>query len=195
MVFDIPSQPLVSALNAYGAVTQVEVFYDGALAVGHRSTAVVGMFVPREALHRLLEGTDFIAEAIEPGTVTVRMPDTASIERLAAVRSGTASFEPYLALIQSTLRDALCRDALTRADANDLLVRFWIAPSGIVERTELLTSTGVGIRDSAYADALRNLDIGQPSPAGMPQPVTIMILPRNIRDAGCNASDRQAVVH
>ena len=36
---DIPSQPLAAALRDYGKATGVEVFYDGALAAGHRSMA------------------------------------------------------------------------------------------------------------------------------------------------------------
>lgn len=41
--FDIPAQPLADALVAYGSATGIEVFYDGALAIGRRSTAMTGV--------------------------------------------------------------------------------------------------------------------------------------------------------
>jgi hypothetical protein len=48
--FDIPAQPLADALLAYGVATGIEVFYDGALAIGRRSTAVTGVHQSTVAL-------------------------------------------------------------------------------------------------------------------------------------------------
>jgi hypothetical protein len=44
MTFDLPVQPLVSALETYGAVSGWQVVYDGALARGRQSAAVKGRF-------------------------------------------------------------------------------------------------------------------------------------------------------
>jgi TonB family protein len=195
LAFDIPEQPLVSALNAYGAVTQLSVFYDGALAVGRRSTAVKGVFAPQEALRRLLQGAAFVAEGIESGTVSIRIEAETPAEQLAAVKKRSAGFASYLGLIQASVRNALCRTPTTQPGAGDLLVRFWIDSSGRVARAELLTSTGQAAEDVADATALQAIEIGQPPPAQMPQPVTMMILPRNSGAAGCDAATRRANIH
>ena len=50
MTFDLPVQPLVSALETYGAVSGWQVVYDGALAKGRQSAAVKGRFAPDVAL-------------------------------------------------------------------------------------------------------------------------------------------------
>ena len=49
MTFDIPSQPLTSALESYGAASKREVLYDARLATGRRSGEVRGVFAPSEA--------------------------------------------------------------------------------------------------------------------------------------------------
>jgi hypothetical protein len=60
-VFDVPTQPLASALDAFSKVTGREIFYDGSIGRGRRSTAVEGSFMPDEALSLLLSGTNLVA--------------------------------------------------------------------------------------------------------------------------------------
>jgi hypothetical protein len=49
----------------------------------------------------------------------------------------------------------------------------------------LLNSTGNRARAHAFADALRTIQVGEPPPIGMPQPVTMVVLPRSLGDAEC----------
>ncbi len=195
LLFDIPAEPLVTALNDYSATAHLSLFYDGALAMGRKSSAIQGIFAPREALQRLLEGTGFIAGSTDAGTITVDLPDASLSQQLALVRSRTAGYAPYLALIQASLRNALCANRATQSDADDILVRFQIGPSGLVAHADLLTSTGSRERDAIYTGLLERLDIGQPPPPSMPQPVTMMLLPRSSsRATGCKARNDQASV-
>lgn len=55
--FDIPAQPLASALNAFGRQAGYQVTADAALVSGRTSQAVSGALAPTEALRRLLVGT------------------------------------------------------------------------------------------------------------------------------------------
>ncbi len=129
IVFHIPSQPLVSALNAYGATTQIAVFYDGALAFGRRSTAVEGKFTPLQALRRLLQGTDFMTQSTEAGTITITPPGESSQEVLSLIKSRSVRFRSYLGLIQAALGDALCKSKQIETESIDVLVRFGSHPT------------------------------------------------------------------
>ena len=55
--FNIPSQPLASALNAFGRQSGLQVTLAAATSKGIRSTAVSGTLEPQQALEQLLSGT------------------------------------------------------------------------------------------------------------------------------------------
>ncbi len=59
--FDIPAQPIASALEAYSSATGIELFYDGALAGRPIVQAVIGRLTPDAALLALLAGTGLVA--------------------------------------------------------------------------------------------------------------------------------------
>jgi hypothetical protein len=182
--FDIPAQPLASSLKTYSAVTNLELYYESSLMDAHRSPSLHGSFSPDVALRRLLEGTGFSVASFDPGTITI-LPSRpqAKGQELEAIKSKAAEFTPYFALIQASLRSAFCRTPVIQTDLAELIVRLWIAPSGAVARADILSPTGSDVRDRAYAAAMRTLNIGEPPPQGMPQPVTLMVLPRTSRTA------------
>lgn len=55
--FDIPAQPLASALNRFGDITGFQLVYAASLAENKRSVAVAGSLKARDALARMLAGT------------------------------------------------------------------------------------------------------------------------------------------
>lgn len=55
--FDIPAQPLSSALNAFAAKVDAQMSYPASLAEGLKSPGVSGRYTAEEALQRLLKGT------------------------------------------------------------------------------------------------------------------------------------------
>jgi hypothetical protein len=139
---------------------------------------------PDIALRDLLASTDFSMASFEQGTVTILAPPRPAKEQdLAAVKMRAATFTPYFALIQAGLRSAFCRVPEVRADDAELIVRLWIAPSGAIARSDILSPPASDGRDQAYAAALRDLVIGEPPPPLMPQPVTMMVLPRTSASA------------
>jgi hypothetical protein len=168
--FAISSQPLANALEAYGNVTGVELFYDGELAGGRRSSAVEGMFSPDEALKELLLGTGLIARMTAPNSVT--------IGRIARSRVASTSDQSYFAIVQTRIAQTLCADAETRPGEIDLLLQIWIAASGAVERVHVLEPANENRREGVFTKALRGLTIGRSPPVGMRQPITMAILAR-----------------
>jgi hypothetical protein len=70
--FDIPSQPLAAALRAYGKASGLEVFYDGSLSVGRRSSAVMGTYTPLIGLRVLLRGTAMRRRRPQAGSTSSR---------------------------------------------------------------------------------------------------------------------------
>ena len=78
VAFDIPTQPLASALNTWAVQAGAQVFFEQAPVAGVTAPAVSGTLAPREALHALLanSGLDFIqndqgAYVVRPATLKV----------------------------------------------------------------------------------------------------------------------------
>ncbi|MCC8962940.1 hypothetical protein H8A95_11655 [Bradyrhizobium sp. Pear76] len=158
---------MASALDAYSAATGLEVFYDGALVAGQHSRAVHGVLAPNVALRELLAGTGLIARST--GTRSFTLVSAASIRVAGAIG------QSYFARLQKEVSRVLCSHAETRPRDVDLLLKVWIATSGLIERAQLFDISTSAPGSVDVAGALRGLSLGAP-PADMPQPVTIAIL-------------------
>jgi hypothetical protein len=169
--FDIPPQPLSRALIAYSATTGLEIFYDAALADHQHSTAVDGVLTPSAALEVLLRGTGYAAKSTGLGAFTIApepREDPAAVE-------ARRRLQPYFAAVQTRISDALCRNVAIAADT-ELLFQFWLSPSGVIERVEVIGEDGQRAEDQSYAAAIAGLRLAAP-PRGMRQPVNIVIFP------------------
>lgn len=170
-VFDISAQPLETALGSYGDVTGRDVVYNSTLAVGRQSTAVRGSLLPDAALMILLEGTGLAA----------RYETSGSYVLLAAPRAAppisSQAVNQFYGRLQTALRTALCTDKEVRPGAYRIAAQFWIGSSGDVMRYDRLSSTGDQSLDDSLDRSLRNFKIGAQPPAGLPQPITIVIAP------------------
>jgi hypothetical protein len=183
---DIPAQSLASALQAYSILTGREIFYDGALVLGRRSAAVNGIFPPDAALRALLLGTDFVSRPLGSHGFTITPAPHTAIDSSGPddALAPDRGYERYFAALQVSLRDVLCRSSETRPGSYRLLIRFWLTPSGDILRPQLISSTGDPERDRAFAAALPMINAGGPPPAGMPQPLTMIVFPRRPEEAG-----------
>jgi iron complex outermembrane receptor protein len=72
LVFDIPAQPLPSALKAFAAQAHVQLLYVYSVVASGRSNAVRGNLETREALDVLLRGSGFEAAYASDTEVTIR---------------------------------------------------------------------------------------------------------------------------
>jgi hypothetical protein len=187
--FDIPSQPLATALREYSRTTGLEVFYDGSLSIGHRSSAVRGAFTPTLGLKTLLRGTGYVARTTEiSNAVTI-----VSAPSVAPLQATFARYDNYFAVLQARLSEALCPADESSRDGKDVTFRFWLSSSGVVSNVELLGEAASSDRREAVAAKLQGLQIGKIPPAGLPQPLTMVIYPPAPGEAECpSTSGRHA---
>jgi hypothetical protein len=169
--FDIPSQPLESALEAYGAISRLQVLYETALTTGRYSAEVKGAYTQEAALRQLLSGSGLSFDYTEERAFTL----VPARPRAAAQPRRIADFKEFLGNVQATVLAAMCRQPETRPGAFRLAMQFSIGGSGKLENPNLLSSTGLASRDTAIAGLLRRLAFGQAPPPGMPQPVTMVL--------------------
>lgn len=188
IAFDIPAQPLLTALRSYSELTGQAVLVDDALAAGRRASVIHGRYDKIEALQKLLAGTGLVAsyssdqaftlKLAEPGATVARTvretPESLGVEENQAV------LEHYAGKIQQPIEAALCQSAQTRPGPYRLALQIWIAPSGRIEKTHWLSPNG-SQRGEEVRRALNGLAL-EPPPAGMPQPITLLLLPRHAAD-------------
>ncbi len=173
--YDIPSQGLAEALNAYAAATGVQVLYETALTSGRNSAAVKGTLTPEVALRALLASTGLIGRRTDVDAITI-FPESQG--RVA----GTALVAPdarFLGALQASGLEALCNRAETRPGNYRMALQLWTNSYGAIQRAALLSSTGNTRRDAELTEILRDVTVGARPPTGMAQPITLAIVPRS----------------
>lgn len=177
--FDIAAQPLEDALYAFGAVTGVEVLADGDMVKNRRSTEIRGEFTVPQAIRLLLIGTGLEAQSIGVRAITLA-PQRRE-------QSSVVVYRRYSGLLQRAAVRRLCGQGEEDLGAYRIAMQLWLADTGNVRDVELLSSTGDHIRDERIRSLLQGMRV-EKLPAGMPQPVVMVILPRSQRESGdCNA--------
>jgi hypothetical protein len=190
--FYIPSRPLADALVDFSAATGLEVFYDGALAIGHLSTSISGKLTPTEALRRLLDGTGYVALAADdPDTFTILQATPTARPTAAADNAQLRPYEHYFATLQTSVSEALCHNE--DQSRGQVIVSFWLASSGEILRAVVLDAGTDSTARDAIAENLRGLSVGKALPPGLPQPITMVIFPPTATDSkACRRSPRRA---
>lgn len=176
--FDIPAQALMTALRQYSEQTGVSVLFDDKLVRGHDTHGASGRYLPPEALDQLLADTGLVAHYASPMAFTLmaaESPETASPPVDDA--SDTAMPERFTAQLQASLVSALCSSPSTQPGRYRLALQLWLDASGAVTRTNLLGSTGESARDAQIGQLASAMHLGD-VPSSVPQPVTILLLPR-----------------
>jgi hypothetical protein len=184
IAFDIPAEPLDRALDAFGAASGLQIFYENSLTTGRHSTAVKGVFEPSAALRLLLWGTGLTGRVIAANTISVarpRDPAEGRVER---------AYLSYYGVLQAGVTRALCGSAETRPGTYHIALQYWLDPAGRIERLKLIGSSGSTGRDAAVLRLLQGLAL--PPPGDMPQPVTMAIEPTSPAEAaGCLPAPRE----
>lgn len=176
IVFDLPAQPLASAIEGYSVASGWQVIYDASLAIDRRSAPVKGKLTPAAALRTLLGGTGLIPEYMAADGVVLR-PDPAASMRQAAPVEADSRVHDYFGRVQTTLKRTFCADDQVRSGAYRIAIGFWIGSSGEVTRAAPLGSTGRAEIDAAFDRAIRRVSVGLPPPAGFEQPIVILVTP------------------
>jgi hypothetical protein len=182
--FDIPAQPLATALEQFMGTANVSVVVDSAAIAGRTSAALHGQFSPEGGLRSLLIGT-----GIDPRPIGSRAYTLAPLPHAGAAQS-LPRFTNYAMAIQQAVTNALCQRDETRPTQYRLVMRLWLNPEGTVTQVKLGVSTGSPGLDMAIENALEHIRVGAPVPAGLPQPVKLAILPRaTSSDPGCSPNN------
>lgn len=184
LAFDIRPQSLGTALRAYGEVTGQAVLVDDSLTAGRLSPGVQGDFDRVEALQRLLAGTGLVASYSTDQAFTLKLAERVGSTDIKADESSPSSVggglevvtQSYAGSIQRSIESALCRFDETKPGTYRLALQLWIAPSGKIEQTRVL-SVDDPARAAAVSDALDRMML-DPPPIAMPQPLTLLLLPR-----------------
>jgi hypothetical protein len=189
IAFNIPPQPLATALEIYARISSREVLYEGALAAGRRSSLVEGVYTPEAALQILLAGTGLWADFKDANFFVVGLASTAKPASAPAGRR-SAEHMRYYGRLQASLKTAFCgTDVLP--DGDRVAARLWVGQSGQVLQVKKLAPAGSVELDRQVEAVLRGLTLGGPPPADFAQPITIVIMP-SAPDAmqGCDTSRR-----
>jgi hypothetical protein len=187
-LFDIPAQPLTSALDAYSVATGFAVIYDGDLAANRQSTAIKGLQKPDAALRSLLGGTQLTVHYAGQSAFAI-VPASERTNPSPAVSPGYASYQTYFAALQFAIGQAFCRNVETRPGRYRVALKFWIDPFGTLVNPTLLSSTGHLDRDAMISSLLKDLVIDRAPPPTLPQPIAMIIEPRPPETTGdCSGS-------
>jgi hypothetical protein len=197
--FDIPAQPLVTALQVYSEKSGVQVMYESESAAGRRSSTVKGEFTREEALKVLLGADDLIVRYARADAVVLLNPADARRDEppealtasadivLDTLHIGKPANEPdrnaladYISVIQQDVQQALRKRGKATSGSYRVGVELWVDPSRTIRKTEVFQSTGDRERDVAVAEALQGVVIRQAAPAYTPQPVRVMIVVRSL---------------
>jgi hypothetical protein len=177
MMFDLPAQPLASALESYSVASGWQVIYNASLAIGRRSSDVKGNFTPDFALRLLLAGTDLMPQYKAADGVLLVPDPTATLAPDEMADDVDASFKDYYGLIQTGLKHAFCASPQIRSGSYRISFGFWMGSSGTVVRMALLSTTGRADIDEGFERAVRSLSVGAAPPAGFAQPVVLLVTP------------------
>lgn len=115
-IFDLPAQPLLSALRELERQSSLRIELDTLLAIGLQSPAIAGTFTSAEVLRRLLAGTGISARFIDARTAVLRRDGAvnAGAHALAPVRvvarSGSVASYAAPATLTATKTPTLLRD-------------------------------------------------------------------------------------
>ncbi|GGA31899.1 STN domain-containing protein [Dyella nitratireducens] len=194
IAFDIPPQPLLTALRTYSEITGQAVLVDNTLAEDRQSPGVHGSFNKTDALQKLLAGTGLVAMYSSDQAFTLKRaePDATvgrtvrDIPESLGVEESEVVIEHYAGKIQKPIEAALCQSDDTRPGTYRLAMQIWIASSGHIEKAKLLSPID-SQRDYALHHALNRLVL-EPPPPGMPQPMTLLLLPEHANDASVCAT-------
>lgn len=173
--FDIAAQPLKEALAQYSAQTGMAVLFDSTLVNGRQSAALAGRFSDSAALAQLLSGTGLEAHYSGAQGFTLRHQRAPDQHAADVTGRHTVAAHRYATLVQHSVWQALCANALTRPGLYRAAIQLRIGVDGRVVTSRLLASTGYDARDVAIREVLASLHIALPPPPTMAQPLTLLL--------------------
>lgn len=191
--YDIPAQPLDSALSRYAQVSGVDVLLDEPDAAGRRSAPVVGRFAAPQALRILLDGTGLVARFTSRNSAII-MPAEAASRPLVPARDtggtvialdmmhvtaprmiGSTRPEPdtrFMMQLASGIRSRLvAADLIDRADKPRMRLQTRIREDGTLFDVRVAIPSADARRDARIVATLNGVRLDLTPPEGMRQPI------------------------
>ena len=188
--YDIPAQPLNSALSAFATTSGVDIVYRQSLAVGRHSSAVKGEYSAPVALQRLLQGTNLNARFSGPRSVIIYVEDaqvasSPTSDAPAALRMDTAEVRGariigggdqlarrrYAMALQAALQNMLRSSLDFQGRSLRLEIRIGLNSAGEITEAVIRRSNARDDWDIQIVNRLTGAN-----PAGAPPPGTPAIL-------------------
>lgn len=180
IAFAIAAQPLAQALAEYSLASGLTVLVDSALTEGRQAPAVVGTYAPSEALRKLLAGSSLAIRYASAQSFTL-VAEPALADGRNGQQGRRLRDTQYAATLQGAVKRALCAATGTEPGNYRALMQLWFDKAWRVSRVSWVATTGSPALDGRLESALRGVAVG-PLPAGMPQPVTVLLEPRSAGD-------------
>lgn len=186
--YALPAQPLGDSLEAIGKLADVAVLVDERYA-RQLAPALSGRHTVLDALRRLLDGSGLRIRQTDGEAIVVYAPPAAgpaeppapaarvAVGDIPGARASGVDFSGYIGRVQKALLRVLCANAAARPGGYRLALQLRLDDGGHVARMRLLDTTGSRRVDEAVASAIQGLDVGAPPPEGMPQPVSVLLVP------------------
>ncbi len=188
--FDVPSQSLEKALDAFSSVSNVQVLYETSLTSGRRSARIQGLLTPEAALNSLLAGTGLTAWRTTNDSYSLLPQRGTAFDDVDRRPQEVTRYGHFLGVLQAEFLGVLCQRPETRPGRYKVALKFSIGPSGGVQQVSLLDSTGDSARDAEIVAAVERVTVGEAAPPELAQPITTIIAPRSPDVTGdCTSAD------
>ncbi|WP_024508963.1 STN domain-containing protein [Bradyrhizobium sp. ARR65] len=172
--FDIPAQPLASALISFADRSGMTALVDEQLVSGLQSSPVNGRLSPSDALRIILAGTGFSIHYSGDNAFTLGRASQETSQMAQPANAHRVEYDIYFSQLQGALEWTLCRNDEIRPGPYRAAFQIWIGDRGAVEALHLLGSTGDEARDLAITAVLTNASVAVP-PRELPQPFTVIL--------------------
>lgn len=189
----IAAQPLATALERYAVLTDQTVLFSDELVAGRRSRELQGYHSPQEALNLLLAGTQLRAERVGQGdessfVLRELQPAPAAPPPSPPPPTADTGYISYHALVQRRVWQALCSHRETAPGPYRAVMLLTVEAGGQLAAPRWLGNSGDPRRDRAIVTALQGLRLDAPPPAGLKQPLVLLIVPGS-GDTGVRCPD------
>lgn len=173
--FDLPAQSLPLSLQAFSEQTGISILVTSDRIKDKNASAVRGRYAPDQALDRLLHGTGLRSRRLgESGLTLVPVPEPGEA---AGETSSTSSMPArYTRSLQQSVLSGLCRRLPEQVGRFRLLVQLWTDQRGRITRVHIPDSEAEARHGDAVRAGFSELTLPTP-PAGMPQPLTLLLRP------------------
>jgi hypothetical protein len=169
--YDIPEQALVAALAEFADQAAMSALVDAEVARDKTSSRVKGKLLPHDALRILLAGTGLSFRRVNDIAFAVGPNTSEQVADGPSDNHSNGGYDGYFARVQDQTERSLCN--YPRIGAGRGVVQVWIGPAGAIDAVHVVTRLD-DERSAALSEQIMRTRVAPP-PAGLPQPITMIL--------------------